>query len=178
MKTLLIIVLMVVPVIAEKIQAVASCARSAPGQQSSPGHPERIPPIGTRRLPGTRLVTATAYSFREPAHWRYGRLNCLGTDLDDTQVAADTRYYPLGTVLWIQGLGRRTVTDRGSAVRGQRHIDIHFCSLAAMRAWGTRRVHIRILHMPDCLMNGSRRSPSGGCSPGKTSVAGTATATN
>ena len=90
-------------------------------------------------------VTATAYSFREPEHHRYGRLNCLGTPLDDTQVAADTRYYPLGTVLWIQGLGRRTVTDRGSAVRGPRHIDIHFSSLAAMRAWGTRRVHIRIL---------------------------------
>lgn len=95
-----------------------------------------------------RLVTATGYSWREPAHHAYGRHNCQGGTLDDTQVAADTRYYPLGTVLWIEGLGRRTVTDRGSAILGPRHIDIHFTSLRAMRAWGTRLVHVRILDRP------------------------------
>jgi 3D (Asp-Asp-Asp) domain-containing protein len=91
------------------------------------------------------VVTATGYSWREPQHHRYGRLNAEGFRLDDTQMAADWRYYPPGTVMWIQGIGFRTVTDRGSAVRGPRHIDIHFTSLAAMRAWGTRRVRVRIL---------------------------------
>jgi 3D (Asp-Asp-Asp) domain-containing protein len=100
------------------------------------------------------VVTATSYSWREPQHFRFGRLNALGTCLDDGQIAADWRYYPPGTVMWVQGLGFREVTDRGSAVRGPRHIDICFSTLAAMRAWGTRRVHIRIL--------GGRRTPAGG----------------
>ena len=91
------------------------------------------------------VVTATSYSWREAQHHRYGRLNALGYDLDDTQIAADWNYYRPGAVIWIQGLGFRTVTDRGRAVTGPRHIDIHFNSLAAMRAWGTRRVRIRIL---------------------------------
>jgi 3D (Asp-Asp-Asp) domain-containing protein len=91
------------------------------------------------------LVTATSYSWREPQHRHFGRLNAEGGVLDDTQVAADWRYYHPGTVMWIQGLGFRTVTDRGSAICGPRHIDVHFCSLAAMRAWGTRTVRIRIL---------------------------------
>ena len=90
-------------------------------------------------------VTATSYSYREPEHHRFGRLNALGGILDDLQVATDWRYYPPGTVIWIEDLGCRTVTDRGSAVRGPHHIDIHFCSLRAMRAWGTRRVRIRII---------------------------------
>jgi len=94
------------------------------------------------------IVTATSYSWREPQHHRYGRLNALGTRLDDSQIAADWCFYPPGTVVWIQGLGFRTVTDRGSAVRGPRHIDIHFSSLAAMRFWDTRRVRIRILRKP------------------------------
>jgi 3D (Asp-Asp-Asp) domain-containing protein len=116
-----------------------------------------------QRAAATILVTATGYSWREPEHHRYGRLNALGYCLDDTQIAADWRFYPPGTVLWIEGLGRRTVTDRGGAVRGPRHIDIHFCSLAAMRAWDTRRVRIRIIPPPPSasLRRGSmRRLPS------------------
>jgi len=101
-------------------------------------------PHGTK-LTSTKTVTATGYSWREPAHHAYGRHNCQGGMLDDTQVAADLRFYPLGTVLWIEGLGRRVVTDRGSAILGPRHIDIHFTSLRAMRAWGTRLVHIRVI---------------------------------
>ena len=46
------------------------------------------------------VVTATSYSWREPEHHRYGRLNALGYCLDDTQIAADWRYYPPGTVMW------------------------------------------------------------------------------
>jgi 3D (Asp-Asp-Asp) domain-containing protein len=90
-------------------------------------------------------VTATSYSYREHDHLAYGCRNCTGGVLDDTQVAADTNYYPLGTVLWVEGLGRRVVTDRGSDVVGPHHIDIHFCSLADMRDWGTRRVEIKVL---------------------------------
>jgi len=90
-------------------------------------------------------VKATAYSFREPAHAPYGHLNCMGGVLDDTQIAADTRYYPLGTILEIDGLGRRIVTDRGSAIIGRYHIDVHFSNLTAMRRWGTREVNIHVV---------------------------------
>ncbi len=94
-------------------------------------------------------VTATSYSYREADHQAYGCRNCTGGVLDDTQIAADTRYYPLGTRIWIQGLGNRTVTDRGSDVIGPKHIDIHFISLVDMRAWGTRVVEIKVLSRGD-----------------------------
>jgi 3D (Asp-Asp-Asp) domain-containing protein len=132
------------------------------------------------------LVTATSYSWREPEHDRYGRLNALGTRLDDTQISADWRFYPPGTRLWIESLGFRTVTDRGSAVRGPRHIDIHFSSLAAMRAWGTRRVKIKILSPRSRRLRVGTRVPSrpthsrtaGGCRPYHVNpVARSATAT-
>ena len=108
---------------------------------------EECPARAASRVPGL-VVIATSYSWREPQHRRYGPFNALGTRLDDSQIAADWRFYPPGTVMWIQGLGFRTVTDRGSAVRGPRHIDIHFSSLNAMRCWDTRRVRIRILRKP------------------------------
>ena len=41
-----------------------------------------IPALGVGPAPGM-VVTATAYSFREPEHHRYGRLNALGGRLDD-----------------------------------------------------------------------------------------------
>jgi len=116
----------------------------APELHPSPGG-RRLPTADRRSACDGYQVTATSYSWREPQHRRYGRLNACGWRLDDTQISADWRYYPPRTVIWIAGLGLRTVTDRGSAVRGPRHIDIHFSSLTAMRAWGTRRVEIRIL---------------------------------
>jgi 3D (Asp-Asp-Asp) domain-containing protein len=106
--------------------------------------------VALMAAPGHALeVTATSYSYREADHQAYGCRNCTGGVLDDTQIAADTRYYPLGTKIWIQGLGNRTVTDRGSDVIGPKHIDIHFVSLVDMRAWGTRTVEIKVLSRGD-----------------------------
>jgi 3D (Asp-Asp-Asp) domain-containing protein len=138
MKRLYYFFMFVLSVLGPGACAEVACARNADSAPSAA-------PLFHVEHPPTLCVLATSYSWREAAHRAYGRRNCEGGLLDDTQVAADTRFFPLGTVLWIEGLGRRVVCDRGSAVVGPHHLDIHFSSLAAMRAWGTRLVHIRIL---------------------------------
>lgn len=59
-------------------------------------------------------------------------------------VAADTRYYPFGTEIYIPGYGWGIVEDRGSAIKGPRHIDIYFHSYKRALAWGRKRIKVRI----------------------------------
>lgn len=103
--------------------------------------------------PGYRTIRmrATGYSWRERAHRRtYGRQNCMGGLLTELvegcqQCAADTDIFPLGTILEVPGAGRRIVTDRGSAVYGGHHIDLHFNTISEMLAWGTHIVQVRVI---------------------------------
>ena len=41
--------------------------------------------------------------------------------------AADTRYYPVGTVIYVPGYGYGVVEDRGGDIRGKRRLDL-FCN--------------------------------------------------
>ncbi len=90
----------------------------------------------------------TGYSWREPSHKRWGQRNAIGGSLARPaqgmrQVAAN--YLPIGTVVEIEGLGRRIVTDRIGACRGPGHLDVHFETLTEMRAWGTQRRVVRVV---------------------------------
>lgn len=60
----------------------------------------------------------------------------------DITVAADTSVHPFGTELLIEGIGFRTVGDRGHAIKG-RKLDLFVDSCAEARRFGRRwlRVH-------------------------------------
>ena len=99
--------------------------------------------------PATVTVRATAYSWREPAHRKWGTKNAIGGSLARPKeglghCAVDPKVIPLGSILHVPGIGPRVATDTGRLIRG-RDLDIHFDSLREMRAWGARRVTVRVL---------------------------------
>lgn len=99
--------------------------------------------------PSTMTVRATAYSWREPTHRRWGTRNAIGGSLARPKeglghCAVDPRIVPLGSILDVPGIGRRIATDTGRLIRGK-DLDIHFNSLREMREWGARRVTVRVL---------------------------------
>lgn len=59
-------------------------------------------------------------------------------------IAADWSLYPPGTVLYIEGIGERTVQDRGGVINGQK-IDIYFESHEDALQFGRQDVRIRIV---------------------------------
>jgi 3D (Asp-Asp-Asp) domain-containing protein len=101
----------------------------------------------------TGLATAvrcTSYTGSESPryHDRHGRfVNCQGLPLDESQCAADLRYWPLGTVLTFTDQGgdsfQRTVADCGRLVVGRNHIDLCWRNRQRMLAWGTRFLEVK-----------------------------------
>ncbi len=58
-------------------------------------------------------------------------------------IAADTRRYPLGTIMYIPGYGYGRVEDRGSAIT-QDKIDLYFKSHKKALEWGRQKKTVRI----------------------------------
>lgn len=57
-------------------------------------------------------------------------------------LAADTRYYPLGTVFYIPGYGYGVVEDRGGDIRGRHRLDLYHNTHKEARYWGRRRMQV------------------------------------
>lgn len=62
----------------------------------------------------------------------------------DGTIAADTKYYPFGTRMYVPGYGWGTVLDRGGAIKGPDRIDLYFESHQEALVWGRRRVQVQI----------------------------------
>ena len=65
----------------------------------------------------------------------------------DGTIAADTRYYPFGTRMYIPGYGWGIVEDRGGAIKGRDRLDIFYNSHAEALQWGRKRVRV-IVELP------------------------------
>lgn len=59
-------------------------------------------------------------------------------------IAADTKYYPFGTRMYIPGYGWGVVEDKGGAIKGPDRIDLFFDSHADAIHWGKRKVNVEI----------------------------------
>ena len=55
-------------------------------------------------------------------------------------LAADTRFYPMGTVIYVPGYGYGVVEDRGGGIQGRQRLDLFCRTHAEALAWGRRRV--------------------------------------
>lgn len=55
-------------------------------------------------------------------------------------LAADTRYYPIGTVIYLPGYGYGIVEDRGGDIRGRKRLDLFFNTHREARHWGRKRL--------------------------------------
>lgn len=59
-------------------------------------------------------------------------------------LAADTRHYPFGTVMYIPGYGYGVVQDRGGAIKGPRRLDTWHSSRKKALHWGRRKVPVQV----------------------------------
>ena len=67
-----------------------------------------------------------------------------GTDAKYGTIAADTRYYPFGTVMYVEGYGYGRVEDRGGAIKGPRKIDLYFDTHKKALKWGRQRKNVKV----------------------------------
>ena len=63
---------------------------------------------------------------------------------EDGTIAADTRYHPFGTRMYVPGYGWGVVEDRGGAIKGPLRIDLYKDSHRDALEWGRRKVPVRI----------------------------------
>jgi 3D (Asp-Asp-Asp) domain-containing protein len=92
------------------------------------------------------IATATAYAVSCGAG--LGTLTRAGTrPVTEFTIAADPKVLPIGTIVHIEGLGERMVHDTGRLIKG-RHIDLFVGSCREARAWGVRKVKVRVSHFP------------------------------
>ena len=63
---------------------------------------------------------------------------------EDGTIAADTKYYPFGTRMYVPGYGWGVVEDRGGAIKGIDRIDLYFNSHSEALQWGRRKVYVTI----------------------------------
>lgn len=65
----------------------------------------------------------------------------------DGTIAADTRYFPFGTRMYIPGYGWGVVEDRGGAIKGNNRLDIFYNTHGEALQWGRRKVRV-IIELP------------------------------
>lgn len=59
-------------------------------------------------------------------------------------IAADTSYYPFGTLMYVPGWGWGSVGDRGGAIKGPQRIDIFFSSHGETKQWGRQQLNVAV----------------------------------
>ena len=114
----------------------------------------------------TVMMEVTAYSSDpESTEWRRGRilfwrayvasgpnkgkrkvvgLTSSGTWARYGTIAADTRYYPYGTVMLIPGYGKGVVEDIGGAIKGPRRLDVYFKTRRRALKWGRQTLPVQV----------------------------------
>jgi 3D (Asp-Asp-Asp) domain-containing protein len=79
--------------------------------------------------------------------WNRGKPKAIGITASGKRarpgtLAADTRYYPMGTVFYIPGYGYGVVEDSGGDIRGRRRLDLFYTTHNDARCWGRRKIQV------------------------------------
>jgi len=85
----------------------------------------------------TRKLVVKAYSYTG------GGTTAMGTPARVGEIAVDPRVIPLGSKVYIEGVGVRYAEDTGGNIKGNT-IDIYMNTLSECRSWGVRYVTIYI----------------------------------
>lgn len=125
------------------VQSTCVVAGDAEAAEEEPAEP----------FPATVTVLATGYTAgvestgKRPGHPQYG-VTFSGVKVRRSKVstiAADTRVFPLGTLLYIPGYGYGCVADTGSRIKGRR-IDLYFPSTRQVfKEWGKKQVEVKVI---------------------------------
>ena len=85
----------------------------------------------------SRKLVVKAYSYTG------GGRTAMGTKARVGEIAVDPKVIPLGSRVYIEGVGARIAEDTGGNIKGNT-IDIYMNTLAECRRWGARTVTIYI----------------------------------
>ena len=85
----------------------------------------------------SRKLTVKAYAYTG------GGRTAMGTQARVGEIAVDPSVIPLGTTVYIEGVGERRAEDTGGNIKGNT-IDIYMNSEAECRSWGVRYITIYI----------------------------------
>ncbi len=66
-----------------------------------------------------------------------------GTQARPGTIAADTRLYPFGTIMYVEGYGYGRVEDRGGAIKGQK-LDLFFRTHQQALEWGRQQKSVKV----------------------------------
>ena len=69
-------------------------------------------------------------------------ITASGTRAKPGTIAADTRYYPMGTVIYIPGYGYGVVEDRGGDIKGRHRLDLYYNTHKEARTWGRKKLEV------------------------------------
>ena len=121
--------------------------------------------LGCSRYEKRRMVVTAYSSDPISTNWRRGKLffwntyvasgpnkgkrkkigiTSSGAKAKKGTIAADTRYYPYGTVMKIPGYGKGVVQDTGAAIKGPDRIDVYFRSRKKALQWGRQRLTVKV----------------------------------
>lgn len=121
--------------------------------------------LGCSRYEKRRMVVTAYASDPISTNWRRGKIffwntyvasgpnkgkrkkvgmTSSGARAKKGTLAADTRYYPYGTVMKIPGYGKGVVQDTGAAIKGPNRIDVYFPSRKKALQWGRQRLTVKV----------------------------------
>ena len=83
----------------------------------------------------SRKLQVKAYSYTG------GGRTAMGTRARVGEISVDPKVIPLGTTVYIPGIGERRAEDTGGNIKGKT-IDIYMSSKSACRKWGRRYITI------------------------------------
>ena len=86
------------------------------------------------------LIFWRAYVASGPSKGQRKRVGITssGTRARKGTIAADIRYYPYGTVIWIPGYGNGIVEDTGGTIKGPNWLDVYFPTRQRALRWGLK----------------------------------------
>jgi 3D (Asp-Asp-Asp) domain-containing protein len=132
---------------AESSQQVASLPKV-----SSPAIEQAVPLI---EVLATGYTAGFESTGKHPTHPQYG-ITYSGVQVRrDTvsTIAADTRVFPIGTILFVPGYGYGVVADTGSAIKG-RKIELYFETVDQVyEQWGKKRVAVQVIRYGKGTLN-------------------------
>ena len=96
--------------------------------------------------PQVEFYAVTAYCSCEKCcgEWADGITYSGDFAHEGITIAADLNKLPLGTKVWIEGLGERVVQDKGGAIKGNR-IDVFFYNHYDALKFGKQELEVTIL---------------------------------
>ncbi|WP_242403695.1 3D domain-containing protein [Paenibacillus pini] len=132
-----------------KPKAAVKDPRKTYGPSVSVIAPNHTQVIRTVKVMATGYTAGYESTGKRPTHPQYG-ITYSGVKVrrDKNQVstiAADPKYFPLGTILYIPGYGYGVVADTGSAIKGHK-IDLYFATTKQVfKEWGKKEVEVLVV---------------------------------